>query len=173
MSDTATGIAQTDDDFDDDSKTDAGAEKKFTQDDIDKVVAERLAREKAKYADYADLKRKAAAAMSDQEKALAEAEQRGASAAQARSAARVAVAEFKAAAVGRVSESALAGFLEYADVSKFVGEDGEPDSKAIQSAVKKLAGAGVGGTNFDGGARTSADKPTDMNALIRNQRFGS
>lgn len=170
-----TGIAQTDDDFDDESKDDkAGkvAEKSFTQADLDRIVAERIAREKAKYADYGDLKKKAAAAMSDTERAVAEAEQRGRSAALQSAGIRLAKAELRAAAAGKVAPEALDGFLEYADLNRFVDpESGEPDEKAISAAIKKLGGGsgkGTGsGTNYDGGARSTAAKPADMNSLIR------
>lgn len=107
------------------------------------------------------------ASMSEQEKAVAEAEERGKRSAFESSAERLARAEFRAEAVGKVSKETLDGFLEYADPKKFVGDDGEPDMKAIQSAVKKLAGSGRG-TDFDGGARTTA-KSTDMNSLIRQK----
>ena len=40
-----------------DEKNSGGGEKKFTQADIDKVVLERLARERNKYQDYEDLKK--------------------------------------------------------------------------------------------------------------------
>jgi hypothetical protein len=168
------GVAQTDDDFDDNTTSTqppapADADKKFTQADMDRVIADRVAREKAKYSDYGDLKKRAAAAMTDNEKALADAEQRGRSAALQGAGVRLARAELRAAAAGKVSESALAGFLEYADMSKFVGEDGEPNEKAIAAAVKKIGGDKPTGsdTTFDGGARGNAAKPNDMNTLIR------
>lgn len=137
----------------------------FTQADLDRIVADRVARERAKYADYGDLKKKAAAAMTEQERAVADAEARGMSTALAASSGRLARAEFRAAAAGRVDKEALDGFLEYVDPAKFVGEDGEPDGKAIEAAIKKLAPQRP--TNFDGGARTTAGRPTDMSALIR------
>lgn len=115
-----------------------------------------------------ELEKFRAASMSEQEKAVAEAEQRGRSAALASSGARLARAEFRAAAAGQVDKDTLDGFLEYADLSKFVGDDGEPDDKAITAAVKKLGG-GTASTSFDGGARTTAGKPADMNSLIRRQ----
>lgn len=146
-----------------DSKT---AGKTFTQADLDRIVADRVARERARYSDYSDLKKRAAAAMTEQERAVAEAEQRGRSAALKDSGSRLARAEFRAAAAGKVSTSALDGFLEYADLGRFVGDDGEPDEKAIAAAVKKLSGSSPG-TNYDGGARGEADKPISMSALIR------
>jgi hypothetical protein len=148
------------------STTDTG--KTFSQADLDRIVADRVSRERAKYGDYADLKKKAAAAMTEQERAVAEAEQRGKTAAQTATSGRLARAEFKAAAAGKVEKDALDGFLEYADLAKFVGDDGEPDTKAIEAVVKKLAGP-ARAPDFDGGARTSATKTTDMNQLIRQK----
>lgn len=110
------------------------------------------------------------AQMTETEKAVAEAEQRGRSAATTAAAGRLARAEFRAAAAGRVERDALDGFLEYADLSKFVGDDGEPDVKSIDAVVKRLAGPQKP-PDFDGGARQTAGKTTDMNALIR-QRAG-
>lgn len=171
MTDATDTTQQTDDDFDDDkagATADTKSEKTFTQADLDRVVADRIAREKAKYADYGDLKRKAAAAMTENEKAIAEAEQRGRSAALAAAGTRLAKAEFRASAAGKVPADALDGFLEYADLKRFVDDDGEPDTKAIAAAIKKLAGSGNGmTTNYDGGARSNAEKPSDMNHQIR------
>jgi hypothetical protein len=143
-----------------------GTGKTFTQAELDRIVADRVARERSKYADYGELKKRAAAAMTDQERAVAEAELRGRTAALAGAGTRLARAEIRAAAAGRVDADALSGFLEYADLSKFLGADGEPDAKAIEAAVGRLAGP-TRQTNFDGGARTTGAKPTDMNALIR------
>lgn len=140
--------------------------KTFTQADLDRIVADRVARERAKYSDYGDLKKRAAAAMTEQERAVAEAEQRGRTAALAQSGARLAKAELRAAAAGKVADETLDGFLEFADMSKFVGDDGEPDAKAIKAAVARLAPK-AGRTDFDGGARSSAGAGSDMNALIR------
>lgn len=164
---------RTDDDFDDDADKTADLEKKFTQADIDRIVSERVARTKAQFSDYGDLKKKAAAAMSDQEKQVTEAEQRGASTERARYGIRLARAEFKAEAAGKVAADALDGFLEYADLNRFVGDDGEPDSKAITAAIRKLGTNTTErarpSTNYDGGARSSAEAPRDMNAMIRRQ----
>lgn len=148
--------------------TGADAPKTFTQADIDRIVADRVTRERAKYSDYDDLKKRAAAAMTDQEKAVTAAEERGKSTALAAISARMAKAELRAAAAGKVDDATLTGFLEYADLSKFVGADGEPDAKQIAAAITSLGG-GERATNFDGGARTNSGKPADMNALIRRQ----
>lgn len=106
-------------------------------------------------------------AMTEQEKAVAEAEKRGRDAASTAAGLRLARAEFRAEAAGAADKATVDSFLEYADMSKFIGEDGEPDAKAITAAVKRLAGSGQV-PDFDGGARTTA-KPNDMNAFIRRQ----
>lgn len=138
--------------------------KTFTQADIDRAVTERLTRERAKFADYDDLKKRAAAAMTDTEKAVKEAEDRGRNSAKAETGTRLAAAEFKAAAAGRVDEATLTGFLEYADLTKFV-KDGEPDQGAIAAAITKLGGSKP--ASFDGGARGPAAVAGGMNDLIR------
>lgn len=165
-----TGVAQTDDDFEEEA-VDKGESKPtgktFSQEELDRIVADRVSREKSKYKDYGDLKKRAAAAMTDNEKALHEAEQRGRSAATESYGKRLAKSELRAAAAGQVAPEALDGFLEFADMSRFVGEDGEPDAKAIASAIKKLGTAKSASTNYDGGARSNAEKGTDMNSLIR------
>jgi hypothetical protein len=150
--------------------TAAADDRKFTQADLDRIVADRVSRERSKFADYGDLKKKAAAAMTEQERAVAEAEQRGETAALSKTAGRLARAEFRAAAAGLVDKDTLDAYLEDADLSKFVGADGEPDTKAIEARIKRLGGT-ERRTDFDGGARSSAAKPTDMNQLIR-QRAG-
>lgn len=143
-----------------------GAGKTFDQAAVDRIVADRVARERAKYADYGELKKRAAAAMSDQERAVAEAEQRGAQAATTKAGARLVRAEFRAAAAGTVEKDALDAYLEDVDLTKFLGDDGEPDTKAIEARIERLGG-GRRRTDLDGGARTTAGKPADMNALIR------
>jgi hypothetical protein len=114
-----------------------------------------------------ELEKVRAAAMSEQERAVAEAKSAGLTEAQKATAPRLVRAELRAAAAeAGLGKDALAGFLEYADLSKFVTDDGEPDDKAIAAAVKRLGGTGQR-PDFDGGARTTAAKPADMNSLIR------
>lgn len=117
-----------------------------------------------------ELEKVRAAAMTEQERAVAEAETRGRTAAVAEAGRRLARAELRAAAADlHIDKSTLDGFLEYADLSRFVRDDGEPDDKAIQAAVKRLGGSAGRAADFDGGARSSTAKTTDMNALIRRQ----
>lgn len=115
-----------------------------------------------------ELEKVRAAAMSETEKAVAAAKAEGTVEAARAAAPRLVKAELRAAAAeAGLSKEALAGFMEYADLSRFVGEDGEVDNKQVTAAIKRLGGDKR--TDFDGGARTSAAKPTDMNSLIRRQ----
>jgi hypothetical protein len=114
-----------------------------------------------------ELEKVRAAAMSETEKAVAEAKTAGAAEAARVAAPRLVKAELRAAAADAgLPRDSLAGFLEYADLSRFVGDDGEVDDKAISAAIKKLGGGKT--ADFDGGARTTAAKPADMNSLIRH-----
>jgi len=126
---------------------------------------ERRARRKAEK-ELADLRK---ASMTDNERAIAEAKAASAAEANRAAAPRLIRAELRAAAAeAGVSKDALDGFLEYADLSRFAGDDGEPDSKAIAAAVKRLGGAS-GRADYDGGARGSAARPMDMSTLIRQK----
>ncbi|MEU6858834.1 hypothetical protein AB0B28_08175 [Glycomyces sp. NPDC046736] len=94
-----------------------------------------------------------AAAMSDQEKAVAAAKADGLAEAAKTYGSRLAAAELKAAAAAKgVDLSAIGDLI---DSSKFVGADGEVDSTAIKSAVDKLAKTFTGpkrsGGDFNGG----------------------
>lgn len=75
-------------------------------------------------------------AMTDDERKLDEARQEGRTAAVREAALRVAAAEFRAAAQGKLSDPAAA--LEVLDLSKFIDDKGEVDTKAIGVLVEKL-----------------------------------
>jgi hypothetical protein len=55
----------------DEAKPEANTDKAFTQEDVDRIVRERVAREKAKYSDYEDLKAKAGTAATAEERIAA------------------------------------------------------------------------------------------------------
>jgi len=77
------------------------------------------------------------AGMSDAEKAVATARAEGAAEATRAAGAKLAAAEFRAAAVGKLADPAAA--LAALDLSKYVGDDGEPDRRKIAELVDKLA----------------------------------
>lgn len=111
------------------------------------------------------------ASMSEQERAIAEAKTTATAEANKAAGPRLVRAELRAAAAeANLPKQALDGFLEYADLNRFLSTDGEPDSKAIAAAVKSLGGT-VGAADFDGGPRGGPARPLDMSTLIR-QRAG-
>lgn len=114
-----------------------------------------------------ELERQHRASMTESERALAEAEAKGRTAATADFGTRLARTAFDAAAGRRNPDFDTASALEYVDLSKFVGDDGEPDTKAIKAAVERLVPAPKGTPSFDGGSRSTTAGPTDMNQLIR------
>lgn len=127
------------------------------------LAEERKARKTAE-AELAKLRK---AAMSEQERAIAEATTTATAAANKAAAPRLVRAEFRAAAAGQVDKQTLDAYLEDVDLSKFVGVDGEPDTKAIEARIKRLGGGRS--ADFDGGTRGGAARPLDMSALIRQK----
>lgn len=125
---------------------------------------------RARRAAEKELEKLRSAAMSDQEKAIAAAKTAAMAEATRAAGPRLVRAELRAAAAeAGLPADALAGFLEYADLNRFLTEDGEPDGKAITAAVKRLGGNAAGGASYDGGARGGAAKPLDMSTLIRQK----
>jgi hypothetical protein len=120
---------------------------------------------------YREVEGKAKASMTEAERAVAEAEERGRSAVRSEYGSRLAQTEFRAAAAARNPGYDVAKALAYVDLSKFVGEDGEPDGKAIAAAVADLVPEASNGTvpppSFDGGTRQSTAAGVSMSQLIR------
>lgn len=119
-----------------------------TQADLDRIISDRLARERAKYADYADLKKLAAeaqkareAAMSDAEKAVEQARKDGETQATQRANARIIGAEARALAAEAKfrSPSSAVRLLDLSDIG--VSDDGAVDAAAIKAKLKELSDA--------------------------------
>jgi hypothetical protein len=131
-----------------------------------------LRKEAAKYrteakAHASELEKVRQASMSEQEKAVADAEARGRTAAATEYGKRLARTEFDAAAGRRNPDFDTASALEFVDLSRFLDESGEPDAKAIKAAVERLVPQPANGApSFDGGAR-SATKANDFNQVLR------
>lgn len=152
--------------------------KTFTQDELDKIIAKRIARERKDWdAKVEEEKRKAA--MTEAERLKAEKDEAEKAASERVSAANKRViraeASVQAAQLG-IKPERIKHALKLADLSAIeVGDDGEPDGKAIKSALEavlkempELKGASdaasrSGGT-FNG---NSGNGNADMNALIR------
>lgn len=111
------------------------------------------------------------ASMDETERKILEARESAAAEVRNQYGERLAQTEFKAAAAARNAEYDVNKALQYVTLSKFLGEDGEPDSKAIAAAVADLVPVGTteqAPPSFDGGSRTSTPNqgPT-MTQLIR------
>lgn len=118
-----------------------------------------------------ELERQRQATMSEAERAVLEAETRGRSAAALEFGKRLAKSEFDSLAGRRNSGFDTSPVFEYLDLGRLVGEDGEPDSKAIKAAVDRLVPEPQPTTpSYDGGARTAASSPVNMNDLVRRMR---
>lgn len=103
-----------------------------------------------------ELEKLRTANMSEQEKAIAEAEKKGRTAAASEYGQKLAAAEFRAAVAAAGID--LGEAAEYIDVTRFVGEDGEVNVAAIKSAVTKFSklapakGPGRSGGDLGGGS---------------------
>lgn len=134
---------------------------------LDRMKAERNEANKALKTLQRELEQVRKASMSEAEKAVAEAEQRGRSSALTEYGKRLARSEFNAAAARRNPAFDTAA-LDYLDLSRFVGDDGEPDSKAISEAIERLVPTSDGRPrgDVDQGVRPN-QAPAGMNDLIR------
>jgi hypothetical protein len=130
-----------------------------TQADLDRIIGDRLARERGRFADYDELKAKAAehdkaveANQSEADKAKARADAAEAKA----SAAAAELARYKVAAEKNVPAELLAGKTE-------------DELRAHADQLLEFRGQQTTRTpSFDGGTRSTAEGgKTDMNALIR------
>lgn len=123
-----------------------------------------------------ELQQLKAQSMTDAEKAIAEAEQRGRDAAAQQYQKQIAEASFKAAAAGRVAD--VDALLELVDVSKFIAPDGAIDSEAISAAIERFIAAAPQPRKFgspDAGPKRD-DQPaqlteSDVKRLYAERRF--
>lgn len=98
------------------------------------------------------------------ERQIAEAEERARAAAAQDYGKRLARSEITAAAATAGAE--IGGVFDYLDLGRFVGDDGEPDTKAITAFVDALPKRGAAPPSYDGGTRTTSPAK-DMNQFIR------
>lgn len=109
------------------------------------------------------------ASMDETERKILEAREAAAAEVRNQYGSRLAETEFKAAAAARNAGYDVAKALKYVNLTAFVGEDGEPDTKAIAAAVADLIpeSAGEQPPSFDGGTRQSSSSGPSMTQLIR------
>lgn len=127
---------------------------------------EQRSKENAAAAKEAEKLRKQA--MTTDERALSEAEERGRTGAATEFGRELARERFDALAGRRNPDVNTNDVLEFVDLAKFLGDDGRPDSKSIEAAVKRLVPEPSGtGPSLDLGARGGSPTGDSMNALIR------
>jgi hypothetical protein len=144
-----------------------------SQEELDRIITDRLKRETRKFRDYDSLKAKAeqydslaASVQTDQERAIAEAQEQAFNAAMGSVVPRLVRAEFKAAALGKLTGEQLETLLEDVDLTKYVDDDGEPDVDRIKRKVEALAPR-TPPPSFGQGQRQQVQAPKSMNDLIR------
>lgn len=112
--------------------------KVFTEDYVKELRAEAAKyRTEAKTA-KAEIDKVRKSSLSEAEQAVLEAEQRGRQSVLTDFGHRLARTEFVAAAARRNPGYDAAGVLDDINLSRYIGDDGEPDSKAISAAVNRL-----------------------------------
>lgn len=138
---------------------------------MDRIIGDRVARERAKYADYAETKAKAAkldeietANATETEKAVKAARSDGEKDAMSKANARVVRSEIKATAAALGFNDPDDAVHLFGDVSQVkVADDGAVDESAIKARLTEIAAAkkylvkSAGAPNFEGGPR---DSPT-------------
>ena len=144
-----------------------------SQEELDRIITERLKRETRKYRDYDTLKAKAeqydtlaASVQTDHERALAEAQEQAFNAAMGSVVPRLVRAEFRSAAVGKLTPDQLDALIEDVDLTKYVDDEGEPDLERIKRKVDAFAPKTTP-PSFGQGQRQQVQAPKSMNDLIR------
>lgn len=139
--------------------------------DAEKTAKEFDAQRKAFEVERRQFDQQRKATMSEAERSVLEAEERGRSAAVEQYGKRLAQTEFRAAAAARNSEYDVAKALKYVDLTTFFTDQGEVDDKAIAAAVADLipeAGPTPRYGSADQGPRQDGtSKNADMNSFIR------
>jgi len=136
---------------------------------IDRMKAERNRAQSELKAMQREIEKLRQAQMTEQERAVAEAEKRGRQSALGEVGTRLARVRFDALAARRNPDYDTSG-LDFIDLKRFVADDGELDEKALAAAVERLVPAAqTGPPSFDGGARKTASPTASMDALIRRQ----
>lgn len=156
-----------------------------SQADLDRIIETRLARERARFSDYDDLKtakeRLDALELdlaSDKDKAVAEARKDERTKATSEATPRVVRSEFKAAAKGVLTDEQLTALLEDLDLSKYVTDKGDVDEEKVGKKVAAFAPTGNGkqppprtlGQGKQPGMQT---QPGDQGRAMAEKRFGA
>ena len=127
-----------------------GGESAFTppasQADLDRIIQDRIARERSKFADYDDLKAKATeydqfkeSSKTEQQKAIDAAKAEGAQEVAGRFTTRIVNAEIKASAAALGFADPGDAIALFGDISKVKVEDDGPDAEAIKARLSEIA----------------------------------
>lgn len=97
-----------------------------------------------------EVERLRASTMSETEKAAAEAKAAGRAEALVEVGGKLATAELRAVAAGRIEDAQLSTLIENLDVSRFLDDQGEVDSEKVKTFVDGIAPPAEGGTTTTG-----------------------
>lgn len=148
----------------------ASEEQKFTQADVEKLIGDRLARERKKYADYPELKAQASKAKTAEDR-IADLEQANTTAREERAQEQAFSARIQLQL--RLTEAGV----KYEDVSDVLDQldlsllmkDGKPNGDAIEKFSKSLAKFATGVTPDPDQGRKGGTGPLNMNDFIRHK----
>lgn len=125
-------------------------------------------RAKENNAKATELDKQRKAAMTDAERAVAEAEERGRTAATTEFGKELAQSQFDALAGRRNPDFDTTKALKRLDLASLLDEHGRPDAKEIKAAVEDLVPAPTDGPpSFDGGTRNPPPAQSSMSDRIR------
>lgn len=156
-----------------------------SQEELDRIVTNRVRRVEAKYADYDTWREKGQQydalereSLSDKERAIAQAREEALNEAMSKAVPKAVRAEFRAAAKGVLTKEQLDSVLEDLDLTKYADKDGAPDEEKIGKKIAALAPGKNGGGNggpppaFGQGTReVSAPKKGDGGLAEAQRRF--
>lgn len=115
------------------------SEKTFTQADVDRIVQDRVGRERGKYADYDDLKAFKESSKTEQQKAIDAAKAEGAQEVTGKFTTRIVNAEIKATAASLGFKDPGDAIALFGDISGVKIEDDGPDAEAIKTRLADIA----------------------------------
>ena len=120
----------------------------FTQDQVNSLLADQKRKVQGQYADYGDLKTKAAEAdrlrkerETENEKAIREATEKARAEARTEMLPQLVTARFAAAAAGRIDPDRLATLTEDIDMTRYLKDDGTVDVDKVTAKVEAWAPA--------------------------------
>lgn len=114
-------------------------EKTLTQSEVDRIIADRLTRERAKFADYDDLKKKVDAQKSEAEKAIESARAEGGKEVLGKVKGRLFEAEVRSRAASLKFRDASDALSIFGDREGLVSDDGTVDGDEVQRRLSKIA----------------------------------